>query len=298
MTRLCPSLLGLRVFETTARHLNMSRAAQELCITQGAVSRQILNLEKSLGILLFERVKQRLILTDQGKVYLSSIQPLLAGLERVTLEIRSSGKKIDGRLQIACVPTFAAKWLIPRLPQFLRKYPNASVNFVSYAQFADFSTNENVDVAIRFGEGVWRQTKTDYLTGRSLSAVTSTETWDQIQSITNLRADHLLHHTSLPHAWSDWLTIAGIDSIDAYSGPRFEQFSLLIQAAVSGMGVALVPRCLIESELEEHKIQILSDKTIDSWKGYYLCCADEKAQKATIQAFRSWILESISHSEH
>ena len=132
MRRVCPSVQELKAFEATARHMSVTRAATELCVTQGAVSRQILNLENWLGIALFERVKQRLVLTQAGQTYLAQIRPSLLALETATIELRASAGA-SGVLNLACVPTFGAKWLIPRLPDFKRLHPDISVSFVPYA---------------------------------------------------------------------------------------------------------------------------------------------------------------------
>ena len=122
MRRLCPSIQELQAFETTARYMNVTRAASELCVSQGAISRQILNLEEWLGVPLFERIKQRLVLTEAGRSYLKNIRPSLSKLEAATIELRAH-RGSGGVFNLACAPTFGAKWLIPRLASFLKQQP-------------------------------------------------------------------------------------------------------------------------------------------------------------------------------
>lgn len=291
--RVCPSVQELKAFEATARHMSVTRAATELCVTQGAVSRQILNLENWLGIALFERVKQRLVLTQAGQTYLAQIRPSLLALETATIELRASAGA-SGVLNLACVPTFGAKWLIPRLPDFKRLHPDISVSFVPYAQSGDFVVGGAVDGAIRFGEGIWANTLVDYLTGRELLAVAAPAIAQEIRRARDVANWPLLHHTSVPHAWEDWRVAAGLAEMESYAGARFDQFSLLIEAVIAELGVALVPECLIRSELLSGKMQALSGNTIEGWKGYYLCFPEERQHVPALMAFRAWLLSQVN----
>ena len=292
MRRVCPSIQELQAFEAAARHLSMTRAATELCVTQGAVSRQILSLEDWLGICLFERVKQRLVLTQAGHTYLAQIRPSLQALERATIELRASATAA-AVLTLACVPTFGAKWLIPRLPDFRRKHPDITVSFVPYAQSGDFIVGGSVDVAIRFGEGVWPHAIVDYLTGRELLAVAAPAIAQKIRHAQDVAAWPLLHHTSVPHAWEDWRMASGLAEMKSYAGARFDQFSLLIEAVIAQLGVALVPACLISSELLSGKVQAISGNTIEGWKGSYLCYPEDRQHLPALIAFRQWLISQV-----
>ncbi len=296
MRRVCPSIQELQAFEAAARHMSITRAATELCVTQGAVSRQILSLEDWLGIPLFERVKQRLVLTQAGHTYLARIRPSLFALETATIELRTSATTA-GVLTLACVPTFGAKWLIPRLPDFKRKHPNITVSFVPYAQNGEFILGGSVDVAIRFGEGVWPNAIVDYLTGRELLAVAAPAIAQKIRHAKDVAAWPLLHHTSVPHAWEDWRVSAGLDEMKSYAGARFDQFSLLIEAVIAQLGVALVPACLISNELLSGKVQAISGNTIEGWKGYYLCYPEERQHLPAVMAFREWLISQVSECQ-
>ena len=296
MRRVCPSIQELQAFEAAARHMSITRAATELCVTQGAVSRQILSLEDWLGIPLFERVKQRLVLTQAGHTYLSGIRPSLFALESATIELRASATA-TGVLTLACVPTFGAKWLIPRLPDFKRKHPDITVSFVPYAQSGDFILGGTVDVAIRFGEGVWPNAVVDYLTGRELLAVAAPAISQKIRQAQDVADWPLLHHTSVPHAWENWRVAAGLEELKSYVGARFDQFSLLIEAVIAELGIALVPACLIGSELLSGKVQAISGSTIEGWKGYYLCYPEERQHLPTVMAFREWLISQVGECQ-
>ncbi|KAA0179642.1 MULTISPECIES: transcriptional regulator GcvA [Cupriavidus] len=296
MRRLCPSLTGLQAFEAAARHLSFTLAARELHVTQGAVSKQVRQLESSLGVDLFERVRQRLLLTDAGRRYLERIRPSLQEIEAATVELVASQGR-GGTLHIASMPTLGAKWLIPRLPQFFERHPEVTLEFVPHAQGYDFS-QPDLDAAIRFGDGVWPGSLADYMTGREVLPVCrpgllANEPNGVAASPQALLNYPLLHHTTVPEAWSDWLGELGVTTREAWSGPRFDQFSLLTQAALSGLGIALIPRCLIEQELASGALVVAHPARVLSKKGYYLCYPEQKQHLPALQTFRQWLMEGV-----
>jgi LysR family glycine cleavage system transcriptional activator len=283
MRRLYPSTLELLAFDTTARHLSMSRAASELCVTQGAVSRQIKQLEHWLGVRLFERVRQRLVLTDVGKTYLDQIRPSLTALEQATLALRQSNP--EQGLTLSCVPTFGAKWLIPRLPDFKRDHPHITLTFCPYGH-----GQGTVDLSIRYGEGVWPGMTADYLGGKELSVVFAAG-MGQLDTPAGVLRHPLLHHASLPHAWEQWHTANGLSGSASYAGPRFEQFSILIEAVIAGLGVGLVPTCLVEHELQLGKMKTLLSISPPSWKGYYVTQPHSATRHKPAAQFHHWLLQ-------
>lgn len=293
MRRLCPSINELMAFEATARHGSITRAAMELCVTQGAVSRQILGIEEWLGVKLFERIKQRLVLTDTGRSYLAKVRPSLDALEAATVELRAH-RGAGGMFTLACVPTFGAKWLIPRLPAFMQRHPDINLSFVPYAQSAEFLTSGGPDAAIRFGEGVWPNTVAEYVAGRELLAIAAPGIAQAIRQPDNVAEHTLLHHTSVPHAWEDWRAATGIARLETYVGPRFDQYSVLIQGAIAGLGVALVPECLVRDELASGVVRAVFSNTIKGWKGYYLCYPDDRQHLSSLVEFRNWLLEQAN----
>jgi len=296
MRRLCPSLTELQAFEAAARHNSFTVAARELHVTQGAVSKQVRSLEAFLGVELFERVRQRLMLTEAGKRYLERIRPSLNEIEAASVELIAR-KGRGGILHIASMPTLGAKWLIPRLPQFFARHPEVTLEFVPHAQGYDFS-QPDLDAAIRFGDGVWPGSLADYMTGREVLPVCKPgllvhEPDGVVKSPAGLLRYPLLHHTTVPEAWPDWLSELGVSTRQAWSGARFDQFSLLTQAAVSGLGIALIPRCLIEEELATGTLVVAHTARVLARKGYYLCYPEQKAHLPALQTFRAWLMEGV-----
>jgi len=297
MKRVSPTISGLQAFEASARHLSFTRAATELCITQSAMSRQIANIEDYLGIELFQRVRKRIVLTEAGRTYLAKIRPALKQLETATIEMLANRGR-GGVLNIASLPTIGAKWLIPRLPKFNAAHPEILLNFVPHTRSYDFSLPE-LDAAIRFGEGAWPGAVSDYITGRAVQAICHP---DLMHGKTTLRepadlARHtLLQHTSVPNAWQDWFAAIGIAHINGLIGPRFDQFSVLIQAAAAGLGIGLVPRCLVLEELAAGRVVAPFDLAVEARQGYFLCYPEDKRHLPALLAFRGWLLEEAERT--
>jgi len=297
MKRLCPTIGELLSFEASARYLSFTRAADELCVTQGAVSRQVAALENFLGVEVFQRVRKRLVLTQAGQSYLAKIQPCLDQLQAATLEILAHGGS-GGVLHLSSLPTFAAKFLIPRLPDFSRAHPNIVINFIPHTQGYDFS-NSTLDAAIRFGDGVWPRAVSDYLIGRKVVPVCGpalASGKDAIRAPQDLAKQTLLQHVSVPRAWEEWFAALGHPLEQAMRGPRFDQFTLLIQAAQAGLGVALVPRFLAEEDLRAGRIVVAYEADVESALGFYLVYPEEKRRLPSVVAFRAWLLELCAAS--
>ncbi|MBV7485710.1 transcriptional regulator GcvA [Bordetella sp. BOR01] len=290
MRRFCPSLTDLQAFEVAARHSSFTRAAQELCVTQGAVSKQVKHLEAFLGVELFLRIRQGLVLTEAGQSYLKKIQAGLGQIEAATVELIAHQGK-GGTLHLTCMPTFGARWLIPRLATFMRVRPDIHVEFLPHRQGYDFSTPE-LDAAVRFGDGIWPGSGADYIVGRDVVPVCSPRLiGNGCDNADELLRYPLLHHTSALEGWREWFEQAGCDARRALEGARFDQYSLLSQAAAAGFGVALIPRCLIEDELRDGKLAVALQAPIRARQGYYLCYPEQKANLPILQAFRAWLME-------
>ncbi|SUV77279.1 transcriptional regulator GcvA [Bordetella pertussis] len=296
MRRFCPSLTDLQAFEVAARHNSFTRAAQELCVTQGAVSKQVKHLEEFVGVELFLRIRQGLVLTEAGRSYLKKIRAGLGQIEAATLELIAHQGR-GGTLHLTAMPTFGARWLIPRLAAFRRLRPDIHVEFLPHRQGYDFSTPE-LDAAVRFGEGIWPGSGADYIVGRDVVPVCSERLVPGgCQDAADLLAYPLLHHTSAMEGWREWFEQAGCDTRRSLEGARFDQYSLLSQAAAAGFGVALIPRCLIEDELRDGKLHVPIQLPIRARQGYYLCYPEQKASSPTLQAFRGWLMEASSEAE-
>lgn len=291
MRRFCPSISDLQAFEVAARQGSFTRAAQELFITQGAVSKQVKNLETFLGVNLFLRTRAGLVLTQAGHAYLNDIRASLNRIEAASLAIMSHRGR-GGTLNITTMPTFGAKWLIPRLPDLRKRCPDLQLVFLPYRMGYDFDSPE-VDAAIRFGVGSWPGSHADYINGRDVVPACSPDLFDTpVLAPADLLTRPLLHHTTAQHQWPAWFKAAGHDTPRSRDGARYDQYTLLSQAAIAGIGVALIPRCVIEEELAEGKLIIPLDIPITAREGYYLCYPEHKSNLPALQVFRQWLLET------
>ncbi|WP_372424020.1 LysR family transcriptional regulator [Salinarimonas chemoclinalis] len=285
-----PSLGALAAFEAAARHLSFTRAAEELALTQGAVSRQVAGLEAQIGVKLFERVRQRVTLTAAGAAYAAEVRGALRGLSAATLNVMAF-RGAGGVLDLAILPTFGTRWLIPRLPRFTEAHPGVTINFATRVRPFDFA-REGHDAAIHFGEPIWPGAKLHRLMGEEIVPVASPALVSRhrlVEPADVLRVP-LLQQATRPRAWEQWLGEAGLDPARATPGPRFEQFAMVAQAAVAGLGLAIVPRFLVEDELRAGVLVIPFDRPSRSREAYWLVYPEEKAALPAVAAFREWLL--------
>jgi len=300
VARLHPPIHLLRAFIATARHLNISRAAEELCLTQSAVSKQVIELETTLGTHLFERVRKRLLLSPAGQRYLGRVEPLLKALEAATLEIIAHGDS-GGALHLSSLPSFGAKWLIPRLPSFRAEHPDVILHFVPFSQGYDFHLPE-LDCAIRYGEGRWPGAMADYLTGRTMTVIAPPRAArpPPLRRPQDAARHVLIQHATVPRAWEAWCQRHGVQDINPLAGPTLDQYTSIIHAVMAGLGLALVPRCLVQDELDQGVVTAPLDGTpaggFELEAGYHLCYPEGKAQVPALRAFRDWIVAQAGAS--
>lgn len=290
MSRRIPSLKALSCFEQTARFGSASRAAEELYLTQSAVSRQIQGLEDWLGCKLFARQKQRLVLTSEGESYLQAIRPALDQLETATLTFLSGGAE-GGVLTIAAPPTFGSRCLIPLLPDFRGRHPDIVINFISRIGIPDFD-REQIDIAVLFGDGNWPGLDAHLLHGEEMVPICSPkliENLDYSPKPNNLRDYSLLHIATRPRGWSDWLAASDLTDIDGENGPKFEHFTMAMQAAIAGLGVALLPTFAIEDELANGRIVAPFGPPRASPFHYYATSPVGRSRNPKIRAFMTWL---------
>jgi LysR family transcriptional regulator, glycine cleavage system transcriptional activator len=297
--RICPSITELQAFEAASRHGSFTQAAVEMHCTQGAVSRQIASLEQTVGVALFDRTRQGLVLSEAGANYLQTVRSALAQLEAATVQLLSHGGR-GGTLNIAALPTIAAKWLIPRLPGFHAKHPEITLSFLPHTQSYDFSRPE-LDAAIRFGEGVWPGAQSDYLVGREAIVIVSPQharVSRKKLSPNDLLKIGLLYHVTVPHAWAQWFDAVGESVANPHIGQRLDQFTLLIQAVCAGIGAAIVPRCLVEDELRASRVVAPFAQSVTLNQGYFLCVPESKAESLRVRSLRDWLLAEANSHEH
>ncbi|WP_230530000.1 LysR family transcriptional regulator [Microvirga roseola] len=285
-----PNIGNLLAFEATARHGSVSRAAEELSLTQSAVSRQIQQLEDSLGVSLFSRSRQRVVLTDVGRMYAANVRTTLTELADATHQaIALSGT--SGVLNLATLPTFGTRWLIPRIPEFFAQHPDATVNFGVRLVPFDFAA-EPFDAAIHFGQPHWPGAVCEWLRNEEAVPVCSPAYRERegIRSPQDLTRATLLQQSTRPTAWAQWFGGIGIEVGNALRGPRFEQFAMVAQAAMAGLGAALIPHFLIADELASGRLEILFPQSLVSGGAYYLVYPEHKAEAPLVRSFRDWVI--------
>lgn len=289
MRRKIPSTGALTAFESAARHQSFTKAADELALTQSAICRQIGALEEFLGVKLFRRGRRGVVLTEAGVTYSRSVTARLDEVERDTLDLMAKGGE-GGVLELGVVPTFATKWLLPRMASFAAAHPGISVNLTARTRPFLFDDTP-FDAAIHAGATAWPGTEGVFLMRENVVAVCSPlllaprkaiarNQWDQYQ---------LLQQSTRPYAWRDWFASAGIQLEGDMAGPRFELYSMQVEAAIHGMGVALIPRLLVEDELARGVLVLATRHEYLSDRAYYLIYPERKSENAALTAFRAWL---------
>lgn len=290
MRRRIPSIESLTAFEASAHHLSFTRAAAALSLTQSAVCKQVAVLEDYLGVRLFHRIRKRISLTAAGQVYARQIVDGLDRLERDTVSImthRDTGEV----LELAVIPTFATRWLIPRLPDFERSHPDVTLNLTTCGEPFLF-TDTMFDAAIHFGTSAWPGAVSTWLFGEEMIPVMAPALLHQraCAGPAALAGFPLLHQSNRHAAWRRWFEAAGVAAVEAIGGPRFELFSMLVEAARAGLGVALVPRFLVLSELASGDLVAPFDIALTDEQAYYLACPEHRLDRPALQRFTAWLV--------
>jgi len=298
--RRLPPLNALRAFEAAARHLNFSRAADELSVTPGAVSQQIQNLEDYVGAALFKRTPKGLLLTDAAQTALPALREAFDRLAEAASLLTAA---VDGRrLTLTAPPSFAAKWLVPRLGAFEQAHPQVDVWLSAGIELVDLTAGE-VDVAIRYGSGRYPGLEVKRLIGETVIPVISPEFAKEqpLDSPEDLK-NHVLLHDGSPDLddscpdWPMWLAARGLRGVDGNRGPRFNQSSLVIEAAVNGRGVALAKRTLAQADLDAGRLVAPLQISTAVDFAYYLVHSKAKGRLPQVKAFIGWIeAEALAH---
>lgn len=292
-----PPVAQLIALEATARHESISRAAEELHLTQGAVSRQICHLEQRLGITLFNRVKQRVVLTEVGRAYASEIRQAFDALSAAT---QKSIMARDGasELNLSVLPTFGTEWQMPRMRDFWKKYPWIGVNFSCRIKPFDFRS-EKFDAAIHSGNDYWPDASRTLLFEENLLPICSSDYAKEhgFEFVADLQRASLLQQASRPSDWPEWFARSGSAIDFVPRGAVFEHSSMMAQAVISGLGVALLPQMLIEKLLPMNTLHVLFNGAIVGKKSYYLMVPSFGVESAVLGIFKEWILLEAAQSQ-
>jgi LysR family glycine cleavage system transcriptional activator len=297
MTRRLPPLNALRAFEAAARHLSFTRAADELHVTQTAISHQIKGLEERLGVRLFRRLPRGLLLTEEAQRFLPPVRDAFDQIAAAAERLVAVGS--SGTLTVSVLPSFASKWLVPRLGRFRAAHPDLDLRISATSQLVDFA-RDDVDVGIRMGRGVYPGLRVERLFGEALVPVCSPRLLEGAHPLR--RPEDLVHHVLLHDedatGWELWLELAGVSGISTRRGPIFTDSGMVVQAAAEGQGVALARRVLAAGDLAAGRLIQPFDVIIPHDLAYYLVCPEATADRAKIAAFRSWLLaESRAQAE-
>lgn len=295
MTWSLPTLNALRILEAASRHQSFTRAAQELHITQSAVSRQIRILEEHLNVRLFIRDQQHVRLTPAGAQYLESVRVPLERIQKATLAL-VTGQTTNGILNVATPPAFGMRWLIPRLPKFQRAYPDILITLVTRNAVFDFA-DEDIDAAFHYGNNDWPGVASVRLTGEHVVLVGAPSYLARLHPIRSARdvaAAVKLQPIRRPNLWRDWLREAEVEDANPWIGPRFEHYYLIMQAAVAGLGLALLPRLLVADELASGRLVNPLDREFVSPDCYCLVYPPNREYDLRLKAFIDWLREEAA----
>ena len=294
-----PPLNALRAFEAAARHLSLSLAAIELGVTPAAISHQVRLLEDHIGLPVFERNGRGLALTDAGAAGLRDLREAFAHLSAAMDAIGSLGE--TGTLSVSVAPSFAAKWLLPRLESFEREQPQIDVHVSVSMQLADFA-RDRIDVAIRYGGGAYLEVFFEKLLAETVMPVCSPDLLRgrilhsprDLLSLTLLHDDSPDNDPSCPN-WEMWLRAAGVEDVEVDRGPRFNQASLVIESAILGRGVALAKSTLAAADIEAGRLvrPIEAERPVDF--AYYFVAPRAKLNLPKVVYFRDWLRRQASN---
>ncbi len=294
MNRSLPPLNALRAFEAAARHLSFTRAAEELNVTQAAISHQVKGLEDRLGVALFRRFNRALMLTDEGQRLLPAVRD---GFDQIAAAVRAVKDQGPARaLTVSVLPSFAAKWLVPRIGRFQERNPDIDLRVLATERLTDL-LREGVDVAVRFGAGRWPGVRADFIRGEAVAPVCAPALRPSLNAPADLAHATLLHELMEPLAfpsWATWLEAAGVDGVDVSRGLRFSHSHILLQAAMDGRGVALAQLVLAADDIAAGRLVEAFDLRLPTGYGYYVVYPRSAAQKPKVQAFRDWILDEMA----
>ena len=291
-----PPLNAIRAFESAGRHLSFSKAADELNVTAAAISQQVRNLEDIIGVPLFRRLTRAIVLTDAGQTALPMVSEgfdaLFAGVEKMRAHESS------GILTVSAAPSFAAKWLVRRLPRYQARFPETRIRIDPTLQLANFES-ENVDIAIRFGEGDYPGMRSDLLIRENTTPICSPQLLEGDHPLMvpdDVRHHMLLHcdwgfRNGVQPDWAMWLKLAGVEDVDPSRGPTFTTEILTLEAALDGQGIALANRNIVANEIAAGRLVVPFELSLMTRFGFYVVCPEATADFPKNASFREWLLQ-------
>jgi DNA-binding transcriptional LysR family regulator len=293
--RLLPPIAALSAFEAVARTASFTTAAAELALSQSAISREIKSLEERLGVLLFTRTSQGVVLTPAAELYVHRVRELLYDLAGATTEViahRSRG----GMLRLGILPTFGTRWLIPQMPDFFDKHPEIEVSFVPRpSEIFNFAL-EDLDATIYAGAPNWPGIKLVKLAEQEMIPVCAPSMAATLRGATDLLTATLLCYTKQQEAWSEWFAQASLDMDACHRLITFGTYQMVLQAAVTGLGVAIVPEIMVRTELSNNDLVGVCGPPLRNGRAIYMAYPNTKEHFAPVIMFRDWLLSRIDRT--
>lgn len=296
MANRLPPLNALKAFEASARQLSFTRAAEELFVTQAAISHQIKSLEEFLGIKLFMRKNRALLLSEEGQAYYLDIKEVFNKISDATERLLARGAK--GAITVSLQPSFAIQWLVPRLNAFNALHPDIDVRIKAVDQ-PESSLTEDVDVAIYYGRGHWADIHAEQLQKEYLVPVCSPlllQGKKPLNIVEDLVNHTLLHDTSR-RDWKRWFKQVGVKATNVNHGPIFSHSAMVVQAALHGQGVALAHKFLAKPDIAAGRLICPFEEVLESKNAYYVVCRERQVDLGKIAAFREWVLETVAQDK-
>lgn len=301
-----PPLNALRAFEAAARHRSFKRAAEELFVTPAAISQQVKTLEEYLGVELFRRLTRAIELTPAAEAMLPKLRE---GFDCFAVGLAQARRAEErGRIAVLAPPNFVARWLMPRLRSFTTSYPQFDLRIIGTLRAIDNPEDElpakpgradaEARVAVRYGMGDYPGAVVDFLFQPSYVPVCSPKLLGRgppLHRPSDLRNHTLIHDDSSPGdeerpGWDEWLEIAGAKGVDGTRGPRFSNASLVHEAAMDGLGVALALRPLVDSDIEEGRLVVPIERAVPTQFAYYLVTPESLIAHPAASTFRRWLM--------
>ena len=284
----------LHAFNTVARLGSFTKAADTLCVTQGAISRAVARLEAHFGQTLLSRSTHGLTLTGAGRRLADATAAPLLAIESISAEMRAPAER--HRLSLSVVPTLASVWLVPRLPQFHERHPEINLSFAAYRRDEDFSGAAPHAAILSGVPAQWPDWHCDYVLGREIVVICHPDRlrarhaggrWTQPAE---LLGEPLLYHSNAPDNWPHWFRAVGVTG-KPQLGTGLDQVSIIVRAVMADIGIAVLQRSLIHDEIEAGRVVTPFDIPVSLERGYVLCCPQQRKDHPALKAFREWILE-------